>query len=194
MCLSTFGDEGVRRACSVVGPRRKGSGDSRAQHFRRQDALKCTAMQRLMRQGSDYGVHGRTPCVEWNWGGIARAGRLTPQRSRQWALAGPQGRQRASRAAIDGETGVIPCAKRQARLPLLPPPSPRCRRTAEKPAPSLPARNLRLCNSMCSPAARKSAPGPKPPGAPEAPTKASRVRPCCKSTPRRSGDRARGHR
>src|SRR5580700_3877129 len=47
---------------------------------------------------------------EWKRGGIARAGRLTPQRSRQWASAGPKGRKRASRAAIDGENGVIPCA------------------------------------------------------------------------------------
>jgi hypothetical protein len=31
--------------------------------------------------------------MEWKRGGIARAGRLTPQRSRQWALAGPQGTQ-----------------------------------------------------------------------------------------------------
>jgi len=51
-------------------------------------------------------------------GGIARAGRLTPQRSRQWAKPARKGRKRVSRAAIDGETGVIPCAN-QASPPLL---------------------------------------------------------------------------
>jgi len=30
---------------------------------------------------------------EWKRGGIARAGRLTPQRSRQWALSRPEGTQ-----------------------------------------------------------------------------------------------------
>jgi len=32
----------------------------------------------------------------------------TPQRSRQWATPARQGRKRASRAAIDGENGVVP--------------------------------------------------------------------------------------
>jgi hypothetical protein len=43
-------------------------------------------------------------------GGIARAARPTPQRSRQWAQPAREGRERASREAIDGETGVIRCA------------------------------------------------------------------------------------
>jgi len=43
-------------------------------------------------------------------GGIARAARPTPQRSRQWAQPAREGRERASREAIDGKTGVIRCA------------------------------------------------------------------------------------
>ena len=41
-------------------------------------------------------------------GGIARAGRLTPQRKLSMGAAGPQGRERASREAIDSQRGVIP--------------------------------------------------------------------------------------
>jgi hypothetical protein len=44
-------------------------------------------------------------------GGIARAGRLTPQRKLSMGAAGPQGRERASREAIDSANGVIPCAE-----------------------------------------------------------------------------------
>jgi hypothetical protein len=51
-------------------------------------------------------------------GGIARAARLTPQRSGQWAQPARKGRERASREAIDGETGVIRCARSASPPPL----------------------------------------------------------------------------
>lgn len=48
-------------------------------------------------------------------GGIARQSPVTPQRSRQWAAAGPVGREPASREAIDDENGVADLGPRQAR-------------------------------------------------------------------------------
>jgi len=48
----------------------------------------------------------RVPCRDL--GGIARHAGPTPQRSDQWPKATRQGRERAAREAIDGETGVIP--------------------------------------------------------------------------------------
>ena len=40
-------------------------------------------------------------------GGIARAARATPQRSRQWTQPAREGRERAPREATDGKNGVI---------------------------------------------------------------------------------------
>ena len=60
-------------------------------------------------------------------GGIARAARLTPPRSRQWAQPAREGRERAPREAIDGETGVIRCARSASPPPSVPAFDPRRR-------------------------------------------------------------------
>ena len=55
------------------------------------------------------GMSTAWPTSKWfGGGGIARGPAVAPQRSRQWAMSRPRGRERASHEAINGENGVAP--------------------------------------------------------------------------------------